>query len=397
MRASIPIALLTAGAVASHSLPAQALPAARMNLVRIDAQGVQPLPDLTRLLREVEAAQEGQAPAGSPAAAAPVMAQAVPTGSSAGAEAAAGSGIFFLPSGNEDLRIRFSVPLPAGADGELLLRAQRAPWKAATSGPDAGEVVERIPLGSNRVRLSDDRRYLQIDPERPVQAGEVITVDFTALSATPQPETPVRFALPETACLFLGPERTGQGSQQQGEGSQDSLLGKEDDSVVLLLSPGDDLEISFTTPLPGTLRGTLVLRDQPAPGDKRVSGPPAGEVVERIDVASSQVFRSEDGLFMAITPQSRRTLGWITTVDLSELSAAAAPETPQRFTLARPACPIPRRASPCPIAPLPSANPAAVSGVAVGIAVVGVIAGVVVLLAGGGGGGKKNGGGTPSR
>ncbi len=316
------IALLTAGAVACHTLPAQALPEARVNLVRIDGDGVQPLPDLTRLLRQaraIETRPEG-APEGE-ASAAEIVAQALP----AAVAAEANAGIFFLPSASEDLRIRLRSPLPSAATGELLLRLQRSPWQAATSGPEAGEVVERLPLSDDRVNLSDDRRYLQINPERTLQSGDVITVDFTALDlsalgAAADPETPVRFALPETACLFQGPALNQQEDQPESPNSRSALLGEEDDSVVFLLSPGDDLELSFSRPLPSGLSGTLLLRDQPSPGDERVSGPAAGEVVERIAISSEQVFRSEDGLFMAVTPQTRRTLGWITTLDLSELT-----------------------------------------------------------------------------
>lgn len=379
MRASIPIALLTAGAVATHTLPAQALPAARVNLVRIDGNGVRPLPDVAGLL-----------------------AQAEPTP----ATGQQGTAIFFLPAGDEDLRIRLAEALPAGTAGELLLRVQRAPWNDATSGPEAGEIVERLGFDSARVQLSDSRRYLQIDPEREIQAGEVLSVDFTALNVLPRPETPVRFALPETACLARGPRSDGGETASQED---DAAQLEEQDDLVYLLRPGDDLEISFATPLPPGLSGDLVLRDQPAPGDTAVSGPAAGDVVERIALSSPQVYRSDDGVFLAITPGTRRTLGWITTVDLSQLSAATDPETPVRFTLARPACPIPRKTAPCPILPgaqattpasTTAAGAAAAAGtgarVALGILVVGAIAGLVAVLAGNGGGNGGN-NGVPSR
>ncbi|MEX1323626.1 MAG: hypothetical protein AB1Z21_05445 [Synechococcaceae cyanobacterium] len=400
MRASISIALFTAGAVVCHSLPVRAMPGPSINLVRIDGEGVQPLPDITRVLRELEAAQTAaaaQTPEPSPVpspAPAPLLAQAM-------AEGVAGpnTGIFFLPSGDEDLRIRLSAPLPAGTSGELLLRVQRSPWKAATSGPEAGEIEERINLTSTQVTLSADRRYLQINPERTLLSGEVLTVDLSALSATARPETPVRFALPDTACLFQAGDRTKGDDQKPDDGSRSALLGEEDDDVVFLLSAGDDLEISFTRPLPSTISGSLLLRDQPAPGGSQVTGPAAGDVVERISVTSPQVFRSEDGLFMAITPESRRTLGWITTVDLSELSAGTDPETPVRFTLARPACPIARRRAPCPIAPLPGASTAAAAATPgwlvpalVGLVIIGVGAAIIA-----GSDGDSDGGGTPSR
>lgn len=187
MRVALPLALFTTAAFSIHSLPVRAFPGASVNLVRIDAEGVKPLPDVTRLLGEVQ--KQAQAPAPSPA---PVPA----------AEAAPPlpTNLTWLLSPSDELEISFSRPLPAGATGTLLLRVQPAPGSDATSGPAAGREAERIPFPSPRVFLSEERTYMAIEPDTQRNPGEITTVEFLlGPRVVPEPETPVRFALAQPA------------------------------------------------------------------------------------------------------------------------------------------------------------------------------------------------------
>ncbi|MGL6133759.1 MAG: hypothetical protein ACRC1L_06195 [Prochlorococcaceae cyanobacterium] len=178
--------------------------------------------------------------------------------------------------------------------------------------------------------------------------------------------------------------------------------------LTWLLSPGDELEISFRRPLPANASGVLVLRVAPAPADG-LSGPgEPGREVERVPFPSERVFLSEDRQFMAIQPQTDRNPGEITTVTF-ELGPRVVPEpeTPLRFALAQPAVAMERKLSPCPYTPLPGAQAAAQAATAgatgaaagaagwlvlalIGIVVVGVGAAVVAGSSGGGGRGGRN-------
>jgi hypothetical protein len=178
--------------------------------------------------------------------------------------------------------------------------------------------------------------------------------------------------------------------------------------LTWLLSPGDELEISFRRPLPANASGVLVLRVAPAPADG-LSGPgEPGREVERVPFPSERVFLSEDRQFMAIQPETNRNPGEITTVTF-ELGPRVVPEpeTPVRFALAQPAVAMERKLSPCPFTPLPGAQAAAQAATAgatgaaaagaaswlvpalIGIVVVGVGAAVVAGSSGGGRGGRN--------
>lgn len=194
MRSAIPLALFTAAAVSCHSLPVRAFPGASVNLVRIDAAGVRPLPDVTRLLGEVQAQAQRQAQAQATPAptAAPAPGQAVlpplPTN------------LTWLLSPGDELEISFSEPLPAGASGVLSLRVAPAPADGLVGPGEPGREVERVPLPSEQVFLSEDRRFMAIQPRTAREPGTITTVVFElGAGVRPQPETPVRFALAQPA------------------------------------------------------------------------------------------------------------------------------------------------------------------------------------------------------
>jgi hypothetical protein len=197
MRFAVPLALFTATAFVAHTMPARAYPGASVNLVRIDAEGVRPLPDIGRAVEAIEASQRApqsrtvaQAPTG-PATQTPGAAGPAP-----GAPAAnpLPENLTWLLSPSDPLEISFTNPLPNNAAGFLVLRSQAAGGSEATSGPAAGREVERIPFPSPTLFLSDDRQFLSIDPESKLKPGEITTVEFQ-IGAPVTPETPVRFAL----------------------------------------------------------------------------------------------------------------------------------------------------------------------------------------------------------
>lgn len=196
MRLAVPLALFTAAAFSSQALPVRAYPGPSINLVRIDREGVQPLPDVSRVVQEVESArqdlrnQPALAQAETPAGGIPIT--------ETSPEESFGELTWLLSPGDE-LEINFSQPLPANATGELLLRTRPAPGSSATSGAEAGEVVERIPFPSEAVFLSDTRLYMAIAPESLRNPGEITTVEFVLGGVVPEPETPVRFALAQPA------------------------------------------------------------------------------------------------------------------------------------------------------------------------------------------------------
>jgi hypothetical protein len=196
MRFAIPLALFTATAVATQTLPVRAFPRASVNLVRIDAEGVRPLPDVGRALEAIEASQTAPQPvAQAPAAAAATQGPGAAAPAPGGPEAnPLPENLTWLLTPSDPLEISFSKPIPKNASGFLVLCSKAAPGSDATSCPEAGREVERIPLTSPTLFLSDDRQFLSIDQVSKLKPGEITTVDFR-IGAPVSPETPVRFAL----------------------------------------------------------------------------------------------------------------------------------------------------------------------------------------------------------
>jgi hypothetical protein len=202
MRFALPLALATAAAFSVQSLPVRAFPGASVNLVRIDAEGVKPLPDVTRLVGEVQkqvqaqeqaqaqARLQAQAPAPSPT-----------TGTGTGAAAAPlPTNLTWLLSPGDELEIGFRRPLPAGASGVLVLTEAPASADGLIGPGEPGREVERIPFPSPQVFLSEERTFMAIQPQTQRPPGTITTVLFElGPRVVPEPETPVRFALAQPA------------------------------------------------------------------------------------------------------------------------------------------------------------------------------------------------------
>ncbi|MCU0529651.1 MAG: hypothetical protein MUD04_09180 [Cyanobium sp. Prado107] len=180
MRFALPLALATAAAFSVQSLPVRAFPGASVNLVRIDAEGVKPLPDVTRLVGEVQKQVQAQEQA---QAQARLQAQAPAPSPTTGTGAAAAplpTNLTWLLSPGDELEIGFRRPLPAGASGVLVLTEAPASADGLIGPGEPGREVERIPFPSPQVFLSEERTFMAIQP-------------------VPEPETPVRFALAQPA------------------------------------------------------------------------------------------------------------------------------------------------------------------------------------------------------
>ncbi|MGB5135275.1 MAG: hypothetical protein WBN89_08905 [Prochlorococcaceae cyanobacterium] len=181
MRVTIALALFSAAAFTTHSLPVRAWPGASINLVRVDASGVTPLPDVQLLLSQ---SQPGSAviPKG------PAETKPVPTN------------LTWLLSPGDELEISFRRPLPANAAGVLVLREAPAATDGLIGPGEPGREVERVPFPSPRVFLSEDRSFMAIEPQTPRPPGTITTVVFElGPRVVPEPETPVRFALAQPA------------------------------------------------------------------------------------------------------------------------------------------------------------------------------------------------------
>lgn len=183
MRIAIPLALFTAAAFSTQSLPVRAFPNASVNLVRIDREGIKPLPDVQLLLSQ---GQPAPAPQAGGTAAAGTEPEALP------------DDLTWLLSPGDELEISFGSALPASASGELVLRVAPAPTSGLSGSGDPGEVVERIPFPSPQVFLSEDGLFMAIQPETLRKPGEITTVIFE-VGVVPDPDTPVRFALAQPA------------------------------------------------------------------------------------------------------------------------------------------------------------------------------------------------------
>lgn len=162
MRFTLPLALATATAFSVSTLPVRAMPAAGVNLFRIDAEGVQPLPDLQKLKAALEARDKPtQGSLQSPESASePLISQA---GTDRGADStSSGVDVTLMPTGIEDWKICFNGPLPVFDAWEYL----------SIRNPVNDAEVETIPLTSSRISYSQDRTCITIDPEFVIKPGE---------------------------------------------------------------------------------------------------------------------------------------------------------------------------------------------------------------------------------
>ncbi len=185
MRLAVPLALATAAAFSVHTLPVRAYPGPSVNLVRIDSEGVKPLPDVTRLLSEAQAQAQAPAPTASPAAS---------------AQEALPRDLTWLLSPRDELEISFRRALPANASGTLVLRVAPAAADGLRGPGEPGSEVERVPFPSERVFLSEDRTFMAIEPQSAREPGQITTVLFElGPRVVPEPTTPVRFALAQPA------------------------------------------------------------------------------------------------------------------------------------------------------------------------------------------------------
>lgn len=190
MRFTLPLALVTATAFSVNTLPVRAMPAAGVNLFRIDAEGVQALPDI----QKISAALESQNPKptdplqSSEVQAEPLISQASPNRSTSAP--ASNDDVTLLPTGKEDWKICFDGPLPLFDPWEYL----------SIRNPANDEEVERILLTSDRITYSENRRCMTIDPEIEIEPGE----KFSALlpdgpNPLPQRVDPCSFAVAPAA------------------------------------------------------------------------------------------------------------------------------------------------------------------------------------------------------
>ncbi len=146
MRLAVPIALATATAFSVSALPVRAFPGASVNLVKINGEGVKPLPGL----------------------------QAQPAAARASTEllisqsAADPNAVRGLASGTEDFEIQFNGPLPQFSASDILRVVNR----------ETGDLVEEISLTSGKVSFSADRRTITISHDYTVKDGEIICALF---------------------------------------------------------------------------------------------------------------------------------------------------------------------------------------------------------------------------
>ncbi|KMM17376.1 hypothetical protein [Synechococcus sp. GFB01] len=162
MRLTLPLALATATAFSVYTLPVRAMPQAGLNLVRIDNEGVQPLPDLQKLSAASRSAlpSAGVAIPADGRQADPLISQAA--SGSGTAASATDKDAKLLPTGKEDWTICYNGPLPNFDSFEYL----------SIRNPKNGEEVERISLTSSRISYSQDRTCMTIDPETEIEIGE---------------------------------------------------------------------------------------------------------------------------------------------------------------------------------------------------------------------------------
>lgn len=148
MRFTVPLALATATAFSVSALPVRAFPGASVNLVRVSGDGVTALPGL-------------QPP---PVRVPPSTPGALELLSQASGDTQTDRDVTVLPTGSEDLEIRYRGALPRFSGSEYISLRNKA----------TGAEVERIFLNSDRVSFSSDRRTISINPEGNITPGEVI-------------------------------------------------------------------------------------------------------------------------------------------------------------------------------------------------------------------------------
>ncbi len=148
MRFTVPLALATATAFSVSALPVRAFPGASVNLVRVNGNGVTALPGLQP--------PSIQTPPSAPGA--------VELISQASGDNQSDRDVTVLPTGTEDLEIRYQGALPQFSSSDYISVRNRS----------TGEEVERIFLNSDRVSFSSDRRTITINPETTITDGAVI-------------------------------------------------------------------------------------------------------------------------------------------------------------------------------------------------------------------------------
>lgn len=174
------------------SSPARAMPAASMQLFRVDRQGARALPAVTTLLEGTKAARpSGQtlAAAVPPAAANPQSGTAAPRSSGTLlAQADTSSGAITV------LGQSFAGPLPPNLSGNIRLVS------VAEDGT-LGGIVEEIPFDSPNVSFSPDRTQLIVRPSTPIAPGQSVMMQLPSRSPSG-----LRFVYPNhlvsTPCIF---------------------------------------------------------------------------------------------------------------------------------------------------------------------------------------------------
>lgn len=149
MRFLAPLAIATATAFTAYTLPARANPGPSVNLVRINRDGVTPLPNVVDAIDNLNEQQRQEI----------LISQAI----------ASNEEVDILASGRQDFEIDFGGAIPPGLTGTLLLQRVNRETLAA-------ETVEEIPY--SRVRFSSDRTQMIIPHDRRVRSGERLCVVF---------------------------------------------------------------------------------------------------------------------------------------------------------------------------------------------------------------------------
>lgn len=177
------IAIPVLAAFGLFTLPVRAMPAASVQLFRVDGHGVKPMPAISTLLA-AQAAKSAVVPGPTP-----LLAQAGEAGTATNA-----------PAPLTSLSQTFVSPLPTGLSGTIRL------VEVAEDGT-LGAVVEEIPFSSSRVSISSDRLVLSVVPSNPIQPGQSVMLQLP--SRSPEGVAYVYpYHLASTPCLFKVPATT---------------------------------------------------------------------------------------------------------------------------------------------------------------------------------------------
>lgn len=201
--------------------PARAIPAASMQLFRVDGKGVKPLPAVSAIIEGIQASS----PARLSAQPADASAGAPRTSDAASSELNADSVTAGSPTSPEASSRRFAAATTSQSRGQLLAQASES--AAATSvlsqtftGPlppnlsgnirlvtfntadgTLGNIVEEIPFSSSNVSFSPDRTQLFVRPSTPITPGQSVMMQLPSRSLTG-----IRFVYPNhlvsTPCVF---------------------------------------------------------------------------------------------------------------------------------------------------------------------------------------------------